>query len=865
MLSSFQSNSTLKKSDTAATDPAADSLVLPDAVQARLDALGINGAAQVQVQSDLDAKGQWGNRYLIATPERLVVLSAPGVASDATISDNDATVKALALNGSAVTNGASRSDASRNGSAANGAASGLSSHGATSNGVAGGAADDGITVDIDVPLRDVVATEAKNLVGAISLEARLRPLAEDAMPDGVSANGVSSNDSAPPIAHPSERVVELLRSSNALSRELTHAARKLQQLRDEGAVTEDIEEDAKWKRQTCSNCGRALPQDSTVCPFCVNRIQALKRLFSYLIPYKWIAIGNGLLSVTGIALSFIPILLVQPLTNRVFNVSRAADEPIRVTGPTEYRTLGWLVAAIVLSSALGAFVNIIRGQSVAFLGARVIHDIRTQLYEQLQRLSLSYFDKREVGAVMSRVQNDVGMLQSFLLDAAENVILSSLTIAGVIVIMLSLSPMLALAVLLPVPFVIVGTNRYWRGLMKLWRRVWHQNSTLGARLADTLNGVRVVRAFAQEEREVDRFVTKSGELRDATMRVEQKASIFYPTLGFIMGLGLPITWFVGGRQVLAGTLDFGSLLVFTALLGRLYEPIQSLTRLVNFTTRAMTAAERVFEILDTTPEIRQSAQAVKMPQVEGRVEFRDVTFGYDKHRPVLHGVNLTVEPGEMIGLVGHSGAGKSSMINLLMRFYDVDEGALLVDGTDLRDIDRDDLRSQIGVVLQEPYLFHGTVFDNIVYGKPGASPAEVMSAAKAAFAHDFIVGFPDGYDTRVGERGTRLSGGERQRISIARAILHNPRILILDEATASVDTETEQQIQQAVLNLVQGRTTFAIAHRLSTLRNANRLVVLEGGKIVEQGTHDELLAKRGVFHKLVNAQQAMNELVAIGG
>jgi len=467
--------------------------------------------------------------------------------------------------------------------------------------------------------------------------------------------------------------------------------------------------------------------------------------------------------------------------------------------------------------------------------------------------------------VMSRVQNDVGMLQNFLLDGAENIIISALTILGVIILMFGRSPVLALVVLIPVPFVIFATTTYWRGLMKLWRRVWHQNSSLGARLADSLNGVRVVRAFAQEDREVERFSSKSGEVRDATMRVERKAAIFYPSLGFVMGLGGPLTWYVGGRQVIEGGLTYGGLALFTVLLTRLYEPVQQLTRLVNFTTRAMTAAERVFEILDTTPEIRERDNAVAMPHVEGRVEFRNVSFGYDKFRPVMHDVNLTVEPGEMIGLVGHSGAGKSTLINLLMRFYDVDDGAILVDGIDLRDIRRDDLRSQIGVVLQEPYLFHGSVFSNIAYGKPGASPGEVMAAAKAAFAHDFIVGFPDGYDTVVGERGTRLSGGERQRISIARAILHNPRILILDEATASVDTQTEGEIQKALANLIQGRTTFAIAHRLSTLRNANRLVVLDAGRIAETGTHDELMKARGTFYKLVEAQQSMNEIVAIGG
>ncbi|MBW3638073.1 MAG: ABC transporter ATP-binding protein/permease, partial [Armatimonadetes bacterium] len=294
-------------------------------------------------------------------------------------------------------------------------------------------------------------------------------------------------------------------------------------------------------------------------------------------------------------------------------------------------------------------------------------------------------------------------------------------------------------------------------------------------------------------------------------------------------------------------------------------PVQQLTRQVNAVTRSMTAAERVFEVLDTEPEVVEATKSVSIKRIEGRVEFQNVSFGYEKHRPVLKEVDLVVEPGEMIGLVGHSGAGKSTLINLLLRFYDVTEGALLIDGIDIRDIKRSDLREQIGVVLQESYLFHGTIYDNISYGRPNASPAEVLEAAKAAFAHDFIINFADGYDTLVGERGTRLSGGERQRIAIARAILHNPRILILDEATASVDTQTEAAIQKALQNLVQGRTTFAIAHRLSTLRNADRLVVVEGGRVVETGTHDELLAKRGSFWKLVQAQQAMNEIVAIGG
>jgi len=770
---------------------------LPQSVLDTLQSLNgnapdVNDSQTLHVEVDLNAAGSWGRRYLVATPQRIIVLSV----IDAT--DKKGTDTAV--------------------------------------------------IDFDVPISQVAGIEAKGLVGATTLIARVK----DAETEG------------------REKVVELLRSSNAHAKELNRAARQLEKLRELGELALDVEGDDAWKRRTCPTCGRALPRDTDVCPVCVNKWQALRRLFTYVAPYKWIAIGNGVLSITGIALSFVSPVIFARMVDGVFRGNFVEGVfKVRQEGDaaplSDYRTLAILVGLIVLSSAAGMLVNVLRGQWVAFLGARVLHDVRSQVYAHLQRLSISYYDKREVGAVMSRVQNDVGMLQNFLLDAAENIIISTLTIVGVIIVLAMHSWMLTFVVLLPVPFVVLGTTRYWRGLMKLWRRVWHQNSALGARLADSLGGIRVVRAFGQEEREVSRFIAKSSEVRDATMGVERKAAIFYPVLGFVMGLGGPITWYVGGRQVLDGTLTLGGLTLFTVLLARLYEPIQNLTRMINFTTRAMTAAERVFEVLDTTPEVQTKGDAKPLGRVEGSVEFRDVTFGYDRHRPVLHDINIKVEPGEMIGLVGHSGAGKSTIINLLMRFYDVTDGALLVDGQDVRNVKLDDLRHQIGVVLQESYLFHGTIFDNITYGKPDASPAEVMRAAKTAYAHDFIVNFPDGYDTLVGERGTRLSGGERQRISIARAVLHDPRILILDEATASVDTETEQQIQMALRNLVQGRTTIAIAHRLSTLRHANRLIVVDHGKIVEQGSHDELMEKRGIFYKLVNAQKAMSEVLAVGG
>lgn len=755
---------------------------LPAPVESALLSVGVNGDRVLQLQTDLNANGRYGERFLVVTPQKLVVVEH---------------------NGSAV-------------------------------------------IERELPLSDIASVESKGLSGASTLEIRLK-----------TGNG--------------EQAVEILRGSGSKARELSQVARQIEHLRDHGTMPEE-RDDQKSKRRQCPKCGKPLPWDSDVCPFCVDRLGAIKRLYGYMKPYKGLAITSMLLNVGSVALSFVPNLASKALVDRVFPplvqkvVANGGSVALSAAQVDASRgILTGLISVILFAAFLTSIGAIIRARVAAYLGAYVLHDVRAQLYTHLQRLSVSYYDKREVGAVMSRVQNDVGALQNFLLDTAENTIISTLTIICVVTILFLNSPFLAILVLLPTPFVVIGTQRYWRGLIKLWRRVWHQNSSLGAGLADALGGVRVVRAFGAEEREVTRFDKRSARLRDATMNVESRAASFYPVMGFVMGLGGPIVWYFGGRMVLEHHLTFGTLILFIGLLGRLYDPIQQLTRQTNAITRSMTAAERVFEVLDTDPEVKEARQAVELPTIRGQVDFEDVAFGYEKHRPVLSGVTLHVEPGEMIGLVGHSGAGKSTLINLLLRFYDVTGGALKIDGIDIRDLKRDDLRRHVGVVLQESYLFHGSIYDNIAYGRPEASPGEIIEAARAAHAHDFIASFADGYDTLVGERGTRLSGGERQRIAIARAILHNPKILILDEATASVDTQTEQSIQNALGNLTKGRTTFAIAHRLSTLRNADRLVVVDNGKIAEVGTHDELMERRGFFYKLVQAQQSMNEIVAVGG
>ena len=338
---------------------------------------------------------------------------------------------------------------------------------------------------------------------------------------------------------------------------------------------------------------------------------------------------------------------------------------------------------------------------------------------------------------------------------------------------------------------------------------------------------------------------------------------FFPFLFFIVSLGNLMVWYFGGQSVIRGEMTLGTFFLFLGYLGAFYGPLQYMSRVTDFLSRSLASAERVFEVLDTESDVKDAEKPVPIPRIEGRVEFKNVTFGYEPHKPVLKEMSFNVAPGEMIGLVGQSGAGKSTTINLICRFYEVQEGEILIDGVNIRQIAQKDLRSQIGVVLQEPFLFSGSIYENIAFARPGATREEVMAAAKAANAHDFIIQKPDGYDTQVGERGQTLSGGERQRVSIARAILHNPRILILDEATASVDTDTERQIQDAIARLVRGRTTFAIAHRLSTLRNATRLVVLKDGKVAEVGTHEELIEKKGEFHRLVKAQQDLNKIIEI--
>jgi ATP-binding cassette, subfamily B, bacterial len=626
--------------------------------------------------------------------------------------------------------------------------------------------------------------------------------------------------------------------------------------KDYPKLEDDRDEDRK-----CPQCGLVLEKDSKVCAACVSKGRALMRLMGYLKPYWKVTVWIWVLMITSTGISLIPPFVTKPLVDVVLN--NKSHEPLDF----RLQLLGGLMLTLIVTQIGGQILGICRGRQLTWLSEKLMHDLRMQVYRHFQTLSLRFFEKRQTGALIARVTRDTESVEAVLIVGAQDLVINILTLIGISIVLFYMNWRLTLLILVPIPVVILLSRVFWKRVMGLWGRHWHYRQSLSAVVNDSLSGIRVVKAFAKEEQEIRRFDSRSENLRKAAVEAEYTWVTLFPILGFIASAGSLIVWYIGGREVIsAGPEEFtlGALLVFIAYLGMFYAPLQWMSRITDYVARGITSSERVFEILDSRPDVKESENPVPMPRIEGRVVFEHVTFGYNKHKPAIKDVSIDIAPGEMIGLVGHSGAGKSTLINLICRLYDTDEGRVLIDGVDVRQIRQQDLRSQIGMVLQDTFLFNDTIAENIRYAKPDAALEEIIAAAKAANAHDFIVQKPDGYDTQVGERGQSISSGERQRVAIARAILHDPRILILDEATSSVDTDTEKQIQDAIARLIKGRTTFAIAHRLSTLRNATRLVVLKGGKIEEIGTHDELLNKKGgEFRRLVDIQREMSQMKAV--
>lgn len=521
-----------------------------------------------------------------------------------------------------------------------------------------------------------------------------------------------------------------------------------------------------------------------------------------------------------------------------------------------FRALAPYMAGLLGAALVAWALGWARTYVMSYLSEQISSDLRNQTYSHLQKMSLDFYGAKRTGDLISRISSDSDricmFLSSHLLDFATDllmIVLSSM-------ILIQLDPWLALVSLLPFPLIAWMTHRVRVRLRHGFARAGHAWEAMVSVLTDAIPGARVVKAFAQERREIDRFADANQHVLDSNVRINTLWSFFGPTVTLLTELGMLLIWLYGAWLVAHQSITVGKLTLFITYIGRFYVRLDSMSRMLADTQRAAAAAYRVFEILDQRPSVMEPTLPIDPGIISGRIELRGVRFRY-QNREVISGIDLKIQPGELIGLVGPSGSGKSTLVNLMCRFYDVSEGSIYVDGHDIRSFPIEKFRKNIGIVLQESFLFYGTIAENIAYGRPDARPDEIIAAARAAHAHAFISRLPEGYDSVVGERGQGLSGGERQRVSIARAILTDPRLLILDEATSAVDNETEREIQAALDNLVQGRTTIAIAHRLSTLRNADRIIVMEHGAIVEIGKHDDLLARGGVYTRLHQAQLAV--------
>lgn len=531
----------------------------------------------------------------------------------------------------------------------------------------------------------------------------------------------------------------------------------------------------------------------------------------------------------------------------------AADYVYRNWMPGQNRfivTFYVLATAFLSLNLISAGISVSHGFIMARLGQTLIFDMRNHIYQHLQKLSLRYFENRKTGDIMSRVVNDVNSLEAVMVGPVIGFITDIFTVIWILYFCLSFDWQLTVLSLVVGPILIPPTVVFGMIIRKTFRLLREKVGELNALIQDNLSGIRIIKGFAREEQEFDRFRQKNDENRMLNIRIGRLMAAFRPALGILTQAGSLIVLLYGGIKVLKGEMTAGMFVVFFPYIGRLYGPIMGLTRFYTFIQRALASVERVFEVLDTEPDIADKEDAIELPVIRGQVEFRNVSFSYSGDMEVLKDVSLKAQPGQMVAFVGPSGAGKTTAANLVPRFYDPTEGDIFIDNHNLKDVKMKSLRKQMGIVLQEPFLFNDTIKASIGYGKLGATDEEIIEAAKAANAHEFIQELPKGYETVVGERGIKLSGGQRQRISIARAILANPRILILDEATSSVDTETEMLIQSAIQRLVKDRTTFVIAHRLSTIHNADLIVVLDKGNVVEMGTHDELLTTGGLYSRL---------------
>jgi ATP-binding cassette subfamily B protein len=662
--------------------------------------------------------------------------------------------------------------------------------------------------------------------------------------------------------------IDVVRYSNAMATRFHKVSRALEQAREAAPSADRLTAVASiWHDDDpraepldpprCPRCRLRLATRDTSCPRCVEKGQIMRRVADLLRPYARGAVVLCLLTLLGVVAELVPPKLQQYMVDNI--LSGRGDRAAVDAAPDFTTALLIVVLALAFSRVLLSLVGVFKGRLATAIGTGITATLREEMVKKLHGLSISYYDRHQVGSMISRVAHDSEALHGLMHQITGGFLLQIVQLFGVGAMLIWINPKLALFTLIPVPLVILGSWVFWQHVYPRHYRLWDASSKQMSALSGMLSGIRVVKAFAQEPRERDRFHAASDQLRQWRQWVEHTNTTYAASMQIVFSLGGLIVWYVGGRDVIGGEMTLGQLIAFLAYLAMFYAPLGALSNFTTWLTSFLSGSQRVLELLDTPALIVEPERPVPWREVSGQIRFDNVTFGYDRNQPVLRDVSFEVRPGEMVGIVGRSGSGKTTLVSLLTRFHDVQEGSITVDGIDIRDLSTRDLREKLGVVFQDSFLFRGTIWKNLSYGRPQATIEEGLAAAKAAGAHDFLCRQPLAYETLLGEHGAGLSGGEKQRLSIARTLLYDPRVLVLDEATSNIDAEAEKSIQEALAVLVKGRTTIAIAHRLSTLRNADRILAFDRGRLAEEGTHAELLAADGIYARLVRIQTQVSK------
>ncbi len=596
----------------------------------------------------------------------------------------------------------------------------------------------------------------------------------------------------------------------------------------------------------CPKCGEPYPdKNRKVCPKCIDRAGVVKRLWFFTRKYKWSVFAILFAMVLSSALT-----ILTPYISSGF-----LYDSVLTVGGEFYGQILLVVGILVATRVLSLLVNMVNEVTTAVVVPKIIYDLKRVIFTSIEKLSISFFTNRQTGALMNQVNGDANTIYWFYVEGLPAIIIRSVQTAAVAVIMFVVNWKLALLSVAFAPLVVYLSVLLFKHMNKLHSKRYSRTRSLNGLLTDVLGGVRVVKAFAREKEEIDRFDSRSRSLAKADQDVSINNATLFRLVTFLFTISSSLVLGIGGWMVISGEMTYGTLITFTAYASMLLSPLTQFVEMTNWISNSSNAMQRLMEVMDAEPEVKEAEDAVRLEALRGDIQFSDVSFSYEKNRKIIKDVSFKINAGQTVGIVGHTGAGKSTIANLLIRLYDTDSGSITIDGYNVRELTFDTLRRNIAIVSQETYLFQGTIYENIAYGKPNATRDEVVRAARISGAHDFICKLPDGYSTRIGFGYKELSGGEKQRVSIARAILRDPPILILDEATSAMDTRTERSIQEALEKLSEGRTTIMIAHRLSTLRDADFLMCLENGEINEMGTHVELIKKKGIYYKLFKLQQ----------